>query len=232
MTEQTTAAPQQATQTPQVNLPAKVTPYYCGEEILATGVSYPDYLKRFDSVRAEWLMGVVIKHMSNNKTHQMSLIFLIALVRAYLQYRQIGQVFPAGYSMYIKEDQPAREPDLLVVLNKNRERAQYSNLRGAADVAVEIVSPESGRRDRGTKVEEYEAAGVAEYWLIDPLHKGLMLYRLNAEGRHEQQNPNAQGRIHSHVLPGFYLSAASLWRDDLDQVDFIALAQEMADTDN
>lgn len=39
---------------------------------------------------------------------------------------------------------------------------------GTPDLIVEVTSPESLARDRGEKYVEYEAAGVREYWLIDP----------------------------------------------------------------
>jgi Uma2 family endonuclease len=32
---------------------------------------------------------------------------------------------------------------------------------------VEIVSPSSAAMDRGTKVEEYAAAGIPRYWLVE-----------------------------------------------------------------
>jgi Uma2 family endonuclease len=40
---------------------------------------------------------------------------------------------------------------------------------GAADIVIELVSPESVHRDYGEKLYEYEQAGVPGYWIIDPL---------------------------------------------------------------
>lgn len=49
-----------------------------------------------------------------------------------------------------------------------REHEIDADFADAADIVGEIVSKESGKRDRGEKFEEYDASGVREYWLIDP----------------------------------------------------------------
>ena len=60
-----------------------------------------------------------------------------------------------------------RAPDVVVVPSA---RATLSPTRlDAADVllAVEIVSPGTGRTDRITKLAEYAAAVIDHYWLVD-----------------------------------------------------------------
>jgi Uma2 family endonuclease len=38
---------------------------------------------------------------------------------------------------------------------------------GIPDLAIELLSPSTAKRDRGVKFEVYERHGVREYWLID-----------------------------------------------------------------
>lgn len=60
-----------------------------------------------------------------------------------------------------------RVPDVVVTTDK---RAQENPSRlDAADVllAVEIVSPGTGRTDRVTKLTEYADAGIPTYWIVD-----------------------------------------------------------------
>lgn len=47
-----------------------------------------------------------------------------------------------------------------------------------AILAVEVISPESTIRDRHEKVRLYAAAGVAAYWVIDPLREKITLTEL------------------------------------------------------
>ena len=39
---------------------------------------------------------------------------------------------------------------------------------GTPLVAIEILSPSTASRDRGTKRRIYQEAGIAEYWVVDP----------------------------------------------------------------
>ena len=57
-------------------------------------------------------------------------------------------------------------------------RFKENRLEGAADLVVEIISPESVDRDRDRKFYEYEQGGILEYWLIDPLRRWVDLSQL------------------------------------------------------
>ena len=77
---------------------------------------------------------------------------------------------------------------------------------------VEIISPESDERDRGEKFIEYEAAGVREYWLIDPLREEAMFYQLTSQGRYRLVVPSPEGVYHSAVIAGLWLRVEWLWQ--------------------
>jgi Uma2 family endonuclease len=83
---------------------------------------------------------------------------------------------------------------------------------------VEIVSPESKVRDRGEKFYEYEAAGVGEYWLIDPDRQQAEFYRLGAGGHYRLFTADAEGIYQSEVLPGLWLRVEWLWQEPLPKV--------------
>ena len=110
--------------------------------------------------------------------------------------------------MYLGDDKPAREPDLLVILNDHADRIKENRVEGAVDIAVEIVSPESTVRDRGDKFDEYEAAGVPEYWLFDPLRETADIYALGSDGRYHRRPLDGEGRVTSGLLPGFAIDPA------------------------
>jgi Uma2 family endonuclease len=50
----------------------------------------------------------------------------------------------------------------------------------APDWVCEVVSPSTGRLDRGRKMGRYAREGVAHLWLVDPLLTTLEVYRLEA----------------------------------------------------
>jgi len=186
-----------------------------GETIVAEGLTFPQYLTRFDGRHAEWLMGKVIVQGAKNKTHQDLILFLASLLRLYLGFKPIGHTLLAGFTMYVGDDRPAREPDLFIVLNENRPRIQPTYLDGPADIAIEVVSPESQARDYDKKFIEYEFSGVREYWLIDPLRQQADIYRLGDDQRYHRADLDNQGRLVSALLPGFALDPNVFWQDTL-----------------
>lgn len=104
--------------------------------------------------------------------------------------------------MRLAELRRGREPDLLFIAKEHLDRLTEAYLDGPADLVVGIVSPESGPRDRGEKYYEYEAAGVREYWLIDPDRQQAEFYRLNKQKRYELIPLDAQGIYRSEVIAG------------------------------
>ena len=45
---------------------------------------------------------------------------------------------------------------------------------------IEVVSPSSSRMDYIIKLNLYMAAGVREYWIVDPLRQRTIVYRLES----------------------------------------------------
>lgn len=202
-----------------------------GETIIAQGVSFENFLTYFGEKRSEWLMGKVISIVTNTTQHNRILSFLLYFINLFLTFKPIGEVLLAGIPMYVGDARPAREPDLLFVYNDHRVRIKATYLDGPADLVVEIVSPESEIRDRATKLSEYEAAGVAEYWLIDPPRTEWVIYHLGQDGRYHPRPVDARGRVNSAVLPGLALNANLLWQENpLSSPDLIEMARQLAES--
>lgn len=196
-------------------------------KVIAEGVSFEDFVQQYDGQPVEWHAEKVLEIVSNNETHQVLLGFLYTLLNLYLGITKVGKVYLDGYPMFISNDLPAHQPDLLIVLNENLERVQATYLEGAADIVVEIVSPSSEDIDRGEKFIEYEQAGVKEYWLIDPIRDEAFVYVLSADGYYKQR-PN-DGKLSSTLLDGFELSLDILWDVERPEgLELIQLAQDMA----
>jgi Uma2 family endonuclease len=158
--------------------------------------------------------------------------FLIKLLGLYLDFKPIGQLLIPSFTMYVGEDKPGREPDLMIVLNAHRGRIKHTYLDGAADMAVEIVSPESVERDYEQKIREYAAVGVKEYWLIDPDAKDTFINALNAQGKYERLPLNSEGKLVSGLLPGFALDPNLFWRETMPKgAELITLVQGMVIVD-
>ncbi len=99
----------------------------------------------------------------------------------------------------------------MFVAEAHRDRLRPTYIDGPADLAVEIVSPESGGRDRGEKFYEYAQGGVAEYWLLDPTTRWAEFYALQ-DGHYRTLLAAGEGEFRSGVLPGFWLRLEWLWQ--------------------
>jgi len=183
--------------------------------ILAEGISFMDYLVQFEGQHTEWHVGKVVQKVSNNERHQLVLGFLYRLVMDFLEIKGLGMAYMAGFPMYISPDVPAREPDLMVILNDKLDKVTATYLDEPADIAVEIVSPGSYNDDRVVKLFEYEKVGVREYWFIDPIRKDASIYVLNEDGRYERHPEDDKKRLQSAILEGFVLLPTVLWQEQL-----------------
>ena len=74
------------------------------------------------------------------------------------------------------DDKNCLQPDLLVVCDKDK--IKLTQIEGAPDFVAEILSPATQFRDFGIKKDIYEAFGVQEYWIIDPMAKSILVYLL------------------------------------------------------
>jgi Uma2 family endonuclease len=174
--------------------------------------------------RAEWADGDVVVMAPNNLDHIESSDFLVELMRGFVRRKNLGRCFSSGLHVRLSSPPRRREPDLLFVDVKRLDIIKKTHIEGAPDLVVEIVSPESESRDWREKFFEYEAAGVREYWIVDPASQRVEIYALDKKGKYQTQ-PEKEGRIASKVLKGFYLKPAWLWQKP--EPDVIALLKEL-----
>ena len=153
---------------------------------------------------------------------------MYSLIALYSDLFDLGMLLPAPFEMRARPGGSAREPDILFVLREHLDRLTPQRLVGPADLIVEVISPESVRRDQVEKRREYAAAGVTEYWLVDPRPSvtPLVIYRLGEAGDYLPVAPDADGRYASGVLPGFWLDPAWLRRETLPRP--LAIMQRIA----
>lgn len=188
-------------------------------------ITFEKYLEMdVEGARLEWVDGKVEAYFVNNLPHQEISSFIETLMRLFVETRNLGRVVRAGYAMKLDEQKRGREPDVLFVARENAQLLQFNFLDGAADIAVEVVSPESVESDYETKLREYEQAGVKEYWLIDPAEQRASFYLLNERNVY-QLIDTTDGVFRSQILPRFFLRLEWLWNE---QPPTIAALRELA----
>jgi Uma2 family endonuclease len=187
--------------------------------LLPDHVSFEEYLAAYDGVRAEWVDGTVLRMSPTSDRHADISDFLVTLLRVLVDSNGAGIVRSSQVAM--RMGRIARVPDLLFVAREHASRLTATHLEGPADLAIEIVSPDSRTRDRNEKFREYEEAGVREYWIIDPLRESVDLFRLGSDGRYARADEHEARVLRSDVLPGFWIDTHWLWSTPMPSVTIV-----------
>jgi Uma2 family endonuclease len=130
--------------------------------------TYADYCKiPADRNRHEIVDGIHYVNPAPTPGHQTVSRRLQYELMTGIELSGLGQVFNAPIDVHLGRGSVV-QPDLAVVLHKNRRIIGDKKLRGAPDLLVEIRSPRTARYDRRTKLPRYARAGVREIWIVDP----------------------------------------------------------------
>ena len=119
-----------------------------------------------DGVRREIIDEELHEIIGASLSHQTVFVNLVVLLKG-LVAAASARLLAAPFDVFMGGADPV-EPDLFIVLPGNPGALGQRGFRGAPDQIVEIVSPGNRRHDEVRKRRLYAAAGVREYWLVDP----------------------------------------------------------------
>lgn len=161
--------------------------------------------------KADLLDGVIYMASPENTDANKLFMWLGGLIHDFVEVRELGEVYGSRVACRL-DDRNAPEPDILFISNDRLDAVQRGGIDGPADLAMEIVSPDSVDRDYKKKRAKYEKAGFREYWIIDEELKEVTLLRLDNRGRYREIKPR-KGMLHSQVIPGFWIRINWLWQE-------------------
>ena len=133
-----------------------------------------------DDIHAELINGELICLAAPSRLHQEISRELLFTITGYLK-RKGGKcrVFAAPFHVQLKESEhTVLEPDISVICDTDKLTA-YGCI-GAPDWIIEITSPSNPSHDYITKLNLYNAAGVREYWIVEPQNKTVYVYDLGS----------------------------------------------------
>jgi Uma2 family endonuclease len=175
--------------------------------------TYEDFLNfPNDGKRHEIIDGEHYVTPSANTRHQTVCTALTALLWIYLKQHPIGAVFVAPFDV-VFSDLDVVQPDILYI---SRERAGVltdQHVRGAPDLAVEILSPGTRKTDEVTKRKLYERFGVQEYWVVDPELDMIKVYCRKDDQfvRVAELSAEAGDSLTTPLLPGFSVTLTEIF---------------------
>jgi Uma2 family endonuclease len=134
-------------------------------------------------------------------SHQLIVAYLYRALLAFVSSRQRGTVLFAPLRVRLPQG-TFREPDVVFMLAEHAARTGEDFWEGA-DLAMEVVSDENREHDLVTKRAEYAAAGIPEYWIVDPRERTVTVLRLADDAYAEDGVYRPGQRASSPLLPGF-----------------------------
>jgi Uma2 family endonuclease len=164
--------------------------------------------------RFELIYGVAYAMASPSDRHQGIVFELGRKIGNFLEGKPC-KVRPSPYDVrlfYAKDgsDDTVVQPDITVICDEKKRGKE--GCRGAPDMVVEVLSPSNTIVEMQRKLVLYQAAGVREYWVVDPKQEQISAYRL-VNGSYVMLQYQGQSVLASTVLPGMELVPASLFAE-------------------
>jgi len=178
----------------------------------ATKLTYADYLQfPDDGNRHELIDGEHFVTPSPNLRHQRILRNLFRVLDTFVDAQRVGQVYFAPLDV-ILSDVDVVEPDLLFIGNERLEQLD-NYVKGPPDLAVEILSPSTHRKDEVRKRDLFERAAVPEYWIVDPDPETVKVYRRVGDvfSRPELLSRRDGDVLRSPLFPGLEIPLATIF---------------------
>jgi Uma2 family endonuclease len=158
-----------------------------------------------ENVKANLLDGKIIRDSPAIPRHGETCIWFSTVLTLYVQKFDLGKINGGTTTVRLSTYQ-GPEPDIFFVRKSRLGIIGEKYLEGPPDLCIEVISKSSRKIDRGRKFVLYAEHGVKEYWIVDPLRFTIEFYE-NQDGEWAEIKPDEHGRLHSKVLPDFWLNA-------------------------
>jgi Uma2 family endonuclease len=166
-----------------------------------------DYLGLPDEPRCELLYGRLFVMTAPTARHQHVVVRIVSLLLACAD-RNGDQTLVSPVDV-ILADHSVVQPDVIYV-KAARTAMIGERVGGPPDLAVEVLSPSTARRDLGEKLRLYAEAGVTEYWIVDPGHETFEFLVNTGDGFLVRSTDGAIYR--SETISGLELDIEAFWR--------------------
>lgn len=167
-------------------------------------LTYQDYMKTPDDKRYELINGELIEMPAPFIIHQRILRELGVRLYTFNKENDLGEILIAPCDV-VFDDENVHQPDLLFISKERSHIISEKNVKGAPDIAIEIVSKSSAYTDFVVKKGLNEKFGVKEYWIVVPEEKTIEIYLLEGKSYQLFKKYSLTDTLESPLLRGFKL---------------------------
>ncbi len=135
-----------------------------------------DYYALPEDLRVELINGVIYKMDAPSPLHQVIAGEIYYQISTFIRaHNGPCLVMQAPVDVQLDRDNRTMvEPDVLILCD--RRQIEKWGIAGAPDFVLEVLSPGTRHKDYMIKLQKYQAAGVKEYWMINPEKERAMVY--------------------------------------------------------
>ena len=152
--------------------------------------------------------GEIVASPTPTPSHQTIVGGFCRAIDDFVRTTKAGRVFIGPLDVALSQHRVV-QPDLFFISNANLGIIQ-DRIRGVPDLAVEVISRGSWKRDRVEKKALYEQVGIAEYWIVDPESRSIEVFVLT-KGVYQLHSRAVDAELaKSKLLPGFKTSFGQL----------------------
>jgi Uma2 family endonuclease len=175
-------------------------------------LTYDDYAALPDDGRRyELYEGELIMTPAPRPRHQLVIGNLHVLMAEHVRGRGLGQVFLSPIDVILSRI-TVLQPDLVYLDPERLGIVTERALEGAPTLVVEVLSPLTHARDRGSKQALYARHGVPYYWIVDPAARTIQALRLVGEAYEAVAGLDESAPAALPPLDELTLDPGAVWR--------------------
>jgi len=140
--------------------------------------------------------------------HQRIVSPLYKVMDSFVADKKLGEVFISPLDVVLTQRRVV-QPDVFFI-SKDRLNLVTDRVRCAPDLAVEVISEGSWKRDRVEKKNLYEQHGVREYWIIDTESQTIEVFTLERGAFKLTSKAELGETASSKLLSGFAVTWSQL----------------------
>ena len=172
--------------------------------------TYEDYARLPEGAAYQLIEGEIVEMTAPTPQHQRILRRIFNPLTTFVEQEELGETFCSPIDVYLSETNTP-QPDIVFIATENLHIIGEKYIDGAPDLVVEVLSPSTAYYDLWRKKQIYEAAGVKEYWLVDPIERRIEVHA-NEDGHFTLfHRVESDGAIQSKLLPQLKLDATTIF---------------------
>ncbi len=172
--------------------------------------TYSDYARTPEGSRYQLIAGELQEMTGPTPEHQSVVGRLFAALHAFAGGTGAGEVFMAPLDVYFSEHE-TYQPDIIFIGRDRLQIVGEKKIEGAPDLVMEVLSPSTAYFDLRHKKNIYEAAGVREYWIVDPMERSIEIHENEGGAFGRVSEFKTTGIAKSAFLAGFSVDLAELF---------------------